>query len=361
MSPGVVHLASGSTAIAVGDHHACAVSGSEREVFCWGDDRHGQLGDTQSGARALPVEIGLDNVVSLAAGAAHTCALKATGTVWCWGANSRGELGDGTLIARATPVTSQLANVDSIAAGGALTCATTPTATHCFGANNARQLVAAGPDSPTPVQVAAVPYSSLTVGDAHACGIEPASGALRCWGSNARGQIGNGGIGPSSGPEGPVGVFSTVAAGAEHTCGTRDGRTLCWGRGDQGELGNFNYVDNPAPQTPTVGNSVRLGAGRGFTCAMTLDVSPGDGMTYPFFQCFGRNARGEGGLGFANRVIVPMVGIGTLREATAMDGGDGFGCALNGGAVSCWGDNSFGQLGNGTFARSLVPVRVPLP
>ena len=356
-NPQQVHLASGSSTLAVGDHHACAVVGSSKSVYCRGDNRYGQLGDDANVARATPVEIGLTGVTELTAGRGHTCARGDDLTLRCWGLNRNGQLGDGTFDSRAAPVLSQLGGVTTVDAGGDFTCATTASGTYCFGANNARQLVAPGPSSATPVMITDSEFATLAAGSSHACGIAP-DGTLTCWGSNTHGQIGNGGIGPSSPPEGPSGTFITVAAGFEHTCAAQtDGVSVCWGRGDMGALG-APYVDSSAPQRPGVSHVVLLAAGLGFSCAgARWDI---EGVTQPFFQCWGRNHDGESGATGQSRIWYPMIGIGTLRASSLADAGAGFACALNGGAVSCWGDNSFGQLGTGTFSRSLAPVEVTL-
>jgi hypothetical protein len=299
----------------------------------------------------------LTGVTELTAGRGHTCARTEDGALQCWGLNRDGQLGDGTFVSRTTPTPSQLGAVATIDAGGDFTCATSASGTYCFGANDARQLVTSGPSSPTPVKVAEVAYETLAAGASHACGIAPGTGSLLCWGSNTHGQIGNGGIGPASLPEGPSGTFTTVATGVDHTCAARsDGVTVCWGRGDSGAIGS-PYADSSAPQRPSVGTSVMLSAGLGFSCAGTR-FQADDGITYPYFQCWGRNHDGESAGAGQSRVVFAMSGIAGMQEASQADAGVGFACALNGGAVSCWGDNSFGQLGIGNFSRSLLPVEV---
>ncbi|MFO0647365.1 MAG: hypothetical protein U0326_14090 [Polyangiales bacterium] len=82
---------------------------------CWGDDSDGQLGDgrrvrepqrpvmviaTPGAARTNP----LQNVVSVAAGAATSCALLSDGSLRCWGSNQGGALGNGTTSAQSGPV-----------------------------------------------------------------------------------------------------------------------------------------------------------------------------------------------------------------------------------------------------------------
>lgn len=71
---------------------------------------------------------------------AHTCALLENGEVWCWGANDRGQLGDGTTDDRMAPARVPLDWASSISAGGAHTCAIAGTSIHCWGANDHGQL-----------------------------------------------------------------------------------------------------------------------------------------------------------------------------------------------------------------------------
>jgi alpha-tubulin suppressor-like RCC1 family protein len=98
---------------------------------------------------------------------------------------------------------------------------------------------------------------------------------------------------------------------------------------------------------------VAVGLGNGFSCSHTSN-------TYSYSQCWGSNALGQTGLGVYVRFELPMLEVPGIDNASAIGGGDGFGCALDGATVLCWGDNGLGQLGNGTFNRSLDPVDVPL-
>jgi alpha-tubulin suppressor-like RCC1 family protein len=92
-----------ATAVAAGDHHACALL-ADTTVVCWGDNEYGQLGRGQTGppAGAAPVP-GLTGVTELTAGGAHTCALPGDGRVLCWGWNFLGQLGDGSQQDRPSP------------------------------------------------------------------------------------------------------------------------------------------------------------------------------------------------------------------------------------------------------------------
>jgi alpha-tubulin suppressor-like RCC1 family protein len=102
------------------DGHTCALV--DDEVWCWGDNRHGQLGDGTTEDRAEPVRVqGLDDAKWVEAGGgprrlpddssesrAHTCALRADDRFVCWGDNDQGQLGDGSENRATRPVEVEL-------------------------------------------------------------------------------------------------------------------------------------------------------------------------------------------------------------------------------------------------------------
>jgi len=88
-------LESGVKAITTGRVHTCALT-SEGAVECWGGNDRGQLGDGTKKVRSSPENVlGLKNVevVSIAAGDQHTCAITSTGELMCWGFGACGQLG----------------------------------------------------------------------------------------------------------------------------------------------------------------------------------------------------------------------------------------------------------------------------
>lgn len=142
--------------LALGSAHTCGISADQ--VLCWGDNRFGQLGDGTTENRSQPVAVvGLPGAATqVVAGAVHTCALVADGSVYCWGQNLHGQLGDGSRTDRssATLVVGDLL-FRSIYAGGALTCGfTREGAQYCWGFNQSGQLGDGTRESratPTPV------------------------------------------------------------------------------------------------------------------------------------------------------------------------------------------------------------------
>jgi alpha-tubulin suppressor-like RCC1 family protein len=137
-------MASDVMLMAAGYNHNCAIK-TDGSAWCWGRNSNGQLGDGTTTSQTTPVAVsGLaSGVTRIAAGFLHTCAGRTDGSVWCWGWNFYGQVGDGTNTERATPVAvSGLASgVTQIAAGGSQSCAIRSNGSAlCWGLNGSGQL-----------------------------------------------------------------------------------------------------------------------------------------------------------------------------------------------------------------------------
>ena len=250
---------------AAGGSHSCAVT-AEGKLFCWGRNHSGQLGDGSDVDRPSPAPVSgalaEQAIAAVALGDNHTCAITDAGEVWCWGANGQGQLGNGTTVAASEPqrVSGFPEGVVavSVAAGGNQTCATgSEGLAYCWGANHSGQ--AGGGDTPralTPTPVAlpegAGAATETAVGKAHVCA-RTDSGGVYCWGRNNAGQLGDGTTNDSpsavvaGGGLAGVPVLSLSAGGA-HTCATGvNTETYCWGANGSGQIGDGTSENKVVP------------------------------------------------------------------------------------------------------------------
>lgn len=313
-SPVLVAGLGDATAIAAGMFFSCARRASG-QVACWGSNVSGQLGNpTAGGNSAVPVAVdGLTDAIAIAAGANHACAVRAAGQVWCWGANGAGQLGDGSTSPRATPVAvitaagAPLDDVRAVATGDTHTCAVQRDGdVYCWGANASGQLgngsVSAGP---TAVATPTAPFSSavviaeaqvaITAFNGGACTIA-ISGRAWCWGVNGSGQVGADSAAPLFPNPQPVPGLTDVTAiagGFFHVCAVAGGHAYCWGSNGSGQLGQpaaIALLRAPALVTglaPTLG-VVDVGAGGSHGCTID-DTGAG--------ACWGANGFGQIGDG----------------------------------------------------------------
>ena len=291
-----------ASSVAVGSHHACAILAGTGEVWCWGANGAGQLGDgttTQHGAQKVP---GVSGASLLALGGQHTCAQTSAGLI-CWGDNAVGQLGDGTTTSHGPGAAVNLPTpASSIGAGDQFTCAVAAASVFCWGTNADGQLAyGAYSKSTTPVVVNGVSGAvSVGVGDRHACAIGSQS-KIWCWGSDWFGQVGDGKTQATSQVSGVSNLTSPLAVGAgvAHTCALDTDGLFCWGANSSGQLGLG--VNSPAALRPTLVEGLtaiqQLAVGATHSCAALT----ADGTVY----CWGNNGSGQAGAPQGKPVSTP--------------------------------------------------------
>lgn len=198
----------------------------------------------------------------------------------------------------------------------------------------------------------------LSANQQHTCALTAADG-VKCWGSNSSGQLGDGTQVTRLTPANVVGLGNGVIAvstGIFQTCAlTSVGSVKCWGFNGHGQLGDGTTQDRLTP-TDVVGlgnGIISISVGRFHTCALTNT----NGV-----KCWGANGQGQLGdgttLGTSQQQHMP-VDVAGLSGVVALSAGDFHTCAvIRTGGVKCWGDNSAGQLGDGTTQRRLRPFDV---
>ena len=135
------------TEVSVGTFHTCGISAGS--VYCWGRNIEAQLGigyasPTSEGGSYVPVSpLGtLGTARHVTAGNTHTCEVNAGGDVYCWGNNTNGQLGDlSTTLRTSAVLVRTAARFTSISAGLLHTCALTEAgAAYCWGTNGSGRL-----------------------------------------------------------------------------------------------------------------------------------------------------------------------------------------------------------------------------
>jgi alpha-tubulin suppressor-like RCC1 family protein len=354
-APSSIHLT-------VGSQHSCvtAVTGG---IKCWGHNDGGQLGDGTAKESGVPVPVkGLSSGMLALAASGDTCAVTVAGELLCWGHNESGQLGNGTMQGNLTPVgVSGLGSgAKAVAAGGLHTCAVSSAGgVLCWGENSSGELgdgTTFASLVPVAVKGLSSGVSAVAVGFGHSCALTT-GGTVKCWGLDKYGELGDGNASevPVKTPVDVKDLLNVVslASSSLHTCAlTKFGQVSCWGHNLDGELGNGTTFDSPVAQDvmglpPGV---TAIGVGTSHTCAVTMSGG---------VMCWGNNSFGQ--LGDSSTMThhepVDVVGLSSGVVAVAL-GFDHTCAVLTTGAVKCWGGNFYSQLGNGTTTQSLVPVDV---
>lgn len=274
-SPNPVSVTGNFSAVRIGGAHSIALD-TAGNVWGWGRNASGQLGDGTVASKTSPAQVllsaggsALTGVKAITAGGNHSLAIAADDTVRAWGLNSSGQLGDGSVVTTSSPVqVSALSGVTAIAAGAAFSLALKDGNVWAWGSNTNGQL---GNNSfvtsPLPVQVVMLNESTLELDDtiaisgitaiaaggSHALALKD-DGTIYAWGYNEFGQLGDGTTTSSSIAvpvvrTGILGDATAIAAGLDHSLAIIGGSVYAWGYNYYGQLGNDAALQSNTPVT----------------------------------------------------------------------------------------------------------------
>jgi alpha-tubulin suppressor-like RCC1 family protein len=375
--------------VAAGEEIACAVK-FDGTVWCWGSNQMGALGTAPSASdlscgqehcNKVPQKV-LAGAAMVDTGWQFACATKTDGSVWCWGRNTFGQIGHapgtggdvicddanvfvqdpgesqialadgGTTGVYCNPTPSQVAlpggaKAAAVSTGYLVACARTVGTTsdagvvagdvYCWGSNSYDGVGAysdAGAAVPTPTKVSGfngdVVDLQVAIGSRDACALKQ-DGTVWCWGDN---RFGRTGAVAGSGDDCPLGVCSPIPVQVKVQAASDAGA-------DAGDIGLG------APLTDVI--HVRAGAASG--CALKTDGTVWC-WGYDGYATLADNGPYDSSQHPGARKIpaLPSSIKGIAQHLNAVFATDGTG------AVWGWGDNTFGQLGNGTLTSAPCPV-----
>ena len=354
--------------------HSCVLTelSGVRRVYCWGSNDKGQLGNGDFGDgkySAVPVKVGGDivgkNVTAIGGTGDVSCAI-ADGKIYCWGSNEEGELGHN---APRHPTFSPYPV--PVATGGTT-----------------------GSDAYWRLQPGykAVKLSTSGSRSQTMCAIMD-TGIAYCWGQAIFGQTGSTAFSPHYNYGQPVRVtgisnvtdisqdgYSYMAthlgttttaqsSRATHVCAIASGKVYCWGGAGNGQSGASAYDETyyrtytvPKEVTGLPGVPKRVAVGLGHSCAL-VELSGGKHKVY----CWGANEFGQLGankdashLSYSRTPQPVHVGPGGLpssEDVVTLAAGANRGCAImTNKRAYCWGLNTDGQIGDGTYQNRFSPT-----
>lgn len=353
-------MTSSVTSVAAGYGFACGLQSGA--VKCWGDNRKGQLGiasSTTSSTSPLPIPAPMNgSVASIGVGQAHVCGLK-SGVVYCWGRDDNGELGRGTGN-QTTHVPTALSipgTVTDLWVGYSSNCAKNNSSqVYCWGFNpNGMLDTSVSGNVETPTRISALDNATRVDFGQHICGV--VGGVVKCRGSNVTGALGTNS--PTTAVTTSwtnVPMFASASSAidvsvsaAGHTCVIRTGgQMFCFGLDSVGQLGISSPVRR-STRTPASAWSSPHYATQLFENDYTTCGIVGGGV-----DCAGNNSQNMVSSLASDLVNTFPVAVRGLSSGVTDIGGNNYAnCAIQSGAVKCWGLG--GYVGNGTTTSTTVP------
>ena len=301
---------------------------------------------------------------TVAAGAYHSLFLKGNGEVWAWGQNAAGQLGTGSTSSTPLPQPSRvngLPPIQAIAAGIAHSLALdTSGDVWAWGqnANGQAGLGVAGGTVLVPTKVPALSGIQAIAANGHFSLALDAQGRLWAWGQNTSGQLGTGAAGTAVSTPGLVPglpALRAVAAGVNHVLALGvDGSVWGWGSNTSAQVGTGATSATVLTPVQVAGLPLARAVAAGVGHSLIVDAQSGD------VWAWGQNTFGQVGQGGASTApVLSPVQVGGVSAVSSIAAGHHSSMAiLEGGVVKAWGHNVAGQLGDGTTVNSATPVNV---
>lgn len=404
-----VKVANGAVSVALGTHHSLLLK-SNGTVSAAGYGSYGELFSTQNTIVTKPAYTAKD-IAYYSAGQDHSAAIDNSGRLYTWGNNDKGQLGLGDYTARTTPTRVKLDDeavgvwcgdkvtivqtrdnttyvfgdnsgsllgmksrssmlnkpteneylsgtaIEKIVFGSGYALAIIGSDVYGWGTNTSSRLCALGKTVTYPdiVDSSLRGATDIAAGDSFAFALT--GGVLRGWGSNSSKQLGM--DTDTRIVDTPVQititdkkdnelVISAVAASGDHVIAvTNDGDVYAWGGNTSGQLGTEDYRLRKPTKVSYAGSIVATSSD---FSAIVDDITDGVSLA-------GNNSKGQLGDGTTKNSFSFSKAV--VEDVTAVSLGNGFGgCVTDTGKLFCWGDNSYGQVGNGSGGSNTEPKTI---
>ena len=289
--------------ITTGREHACIIQ-PDSKLWCTGGNSQYQIGAPSYVIGYNPTQysfinwslVNNDNFIDVSCGHYHTCAVKSDGTVYWWGGGDYNKSSP-TLV-------SGIAKIIKVACG-----------------------------------------ASHTV-------VLKSYGTVYCWGDNTYGQLGNGTTASQSNPTlvPNLSNITSIACGAYHTCALKnDGTVYCWGSNSNGQIGDGTTTNTTSPKLVAGLTGIKkISTGWNFVWAFRSD----DNTVWGWGQA-------TSAPGSASSDYTSPTSFSTLVGFSSISVSANHSCGIDStGTVKCWGDNTYGQLGDGTTTSQTNPTVV---
>lgn len=332
----------------------------------FGNNSNAQIVNPSSVSISIPTKNSILNSFSTTVNfytvaAATTCASDGS-IVKCVGYGGTGQLGNGSTSNSTTPVdvSHGLSNITAMYGGYGGICVTSDNSNFkCWGLNNRGQLGSGNTTnltSPTSVTFGLTGVTKMAMGNLHTCVTD--GSVIKCVGGNAYGQLGDGTITDSTTPvtviHGLSGTITTLVAGGYTTCASDGVGVKCWGNNSSGQLGtgDTNNSSNPvATNHGLTGDVTKISVGLDHICVATNTK----------VSCIGDNSKGQLGDGTGSGSSmsgVTIIDSSFSNSITDIASGYYHTCVTDGVGLKCWGLNSTGQIGDGTTTQRNSPVDI---